>query len=139
MLVCSRFLSQFPDPERAMPARPVPPRTVLAADIARVDLKACQAKVRVGMRLIAGGLTILLIQGIVWIEQGTWSPCDLQSVVRWLGLRLPASNWQGVQAVVDWLLAFPLSALPLVVGFSVAWSGAARADRAGKDSELEIG
>jgi hypothetical protein len=105
------------------------------ADVANEHLRAGRSRFRVGTRLIALGLLILLVQGILWFEQGYWTPFDLQGIVRWLGVRIPWIGWQGAQAVVDWVLAFPLTALPIAIGFSLAWSGAARAGRVDKNSE----
>ncbi|HZT51207.1 MAG TPA: hypothetical protein VFA22_04700 [Stellaceae bacterium] len=103
----------------------------MSADVARNDLKACLGKVRLGTRLIALGLLVLLVQGAFWLDQGYWSAFDIASIARWLGVRIPdfpGLEWSGMQAVIDWVVAFPLSALPIGIGFSLAWSGAARAD-----------
>jgi len=105
----------------------------MASTIAGAELKAGRSKVRLGTRLVAVGLLILLIQGIVWIEQGVWTPCTIAALLRWLALRPHPMPWSEAQAIVDWILEFPLSAVPLAAGFSIAWSGAARADRAGRN------
>jgi hypothetical protein len=109
------------------------------ADVARNDLKTCRNKVRLGTRLVALGLLVLLVQGILWIEQGYWTPFDMDHIALWLGFRIPAIGWQGAQAVIDWMVRFPLSALPIGAGFSLAWSGAARADLSQISADSENG
>jgi hypothetical protein len=106
------------------------------ADVANEHVRAGRTRFRAGTRLIMLGLLILLVQGILWYQQGYWTPFDLQSIVRWLGLHIPWIGWPTVQAVVDWVLAFPLTALPIAIGFSLAWSGAARAGRVDRNADF---
>jgi hypothetical protein len=104
----------------------------MAHALSGAEVRAGRSKVRIGIRLIAAGLLILLVQAIVWIDQGYWTAFNIDAVLRWSGLRPYPMPWSGAQAIVDWILAFPLSAVPLAFGFSIAWSGAARAVRAGR-------
>lgn len=106
----------------------------MADALSGAELRAGRSKVRIGLRLMAIGLLILMIQGVVWFEQGTWLPCNIDAILRWFALRPYPMPWSQAQVAVDWILGFPLSAVPLALGFSIAWSGAARADRAGRYS-----
>jgi hypothetical protein len=90
---------------------------------AKEEQEASRSRLRLGLRLVALGGSVLLLQCAFWLLQGHWIPCDLQAICSWLGARHVVSAWPQAQPLIDLALTCPLTALPVLAGFGVTWAG----------------
>jgi hypothetical protein len=78
-----------------------------------------QAIAQTGVLLILAGLLVPLCvlgyQSYFWLKFGDWLPLPVGNILFSLGVALPQSEWLGAQKIVNWLLDFPLSAVPLLL------------------------
>ena len=88
-------------------------------------------RVSLGLRLVACGLLLLLVQGVFWVQQGHWTPLDLRAFLAWLGQRPPVTVWPLGQFVIELALGCPLACVPIFLGLIVAGTGVKRLAHAG--------
>jgi hypothetical protein len=72
-----------------------------------------------GLCLVYYGLGLLVYQLYGWLVEGRWTSYSVHSLWQAFGWDTPAFQWQGVNAVVQWLLAWPLSLTLILVGAAV--------------------
>jgi hypothetical protein len=69
-----------------------------------------------GFAGVVGALVIVAVQGVAWLEFGTWPQVTVIHGLVALGLRPPTSTWPIIQNLIDMGLEIPLSVLTLVIG-----------------------
>jgi hypothetical protein len=69
----------------------------------------------------AAGTAILAYQCVMWLHSGLWTPMPLDLLLG--SVRSIGSDWIGLQAIYEWLLALPLVIFFYVVGVFVFWVG----------------
>ncbi|HUZ74483.1 MAG TPA: hypothetical protein VMU87_15975 [Stellaceae bacterium] len=104
---------------------------------AQSDIKSARMLVAVGTQFILCGFLVLMIQCFLWIGDGHWSPCNIGAVLHWTGSWDAAMGAPGGEPIIGWILAIPLCAWSVAMGFVIAWIGATNAENAAKilDSE----
>jgi len=105
-------------------------RAYIMGKRAEHDLKAGRSLMTLGIRLIMFSLFIALVQILLWLCQGEWTPCNMSELLRWMGAKTPASDVPGLRSILDWVLAIPLSAETAATGLAIAWIGASNAEAA---------
>jgi hypothetical protein len=80
-----------------------------------------------GFVVASAGLAVAGYQGMLWLQDGFWTPIPFSDL--WLLLggtppRLP--DLLGVERPITWLLNQPLSAILPVAGGGIAWIGTVR-------------
>ncbi|MBN9435014.1 MAG: hypothetical protein J0I45_21490 [Bosea sp.] len=69
---------------------------------------------------------VILSQCIDWLKTGEWKSYQFAAGLEYAGFDHPKVGWAGVQKIIDWIFAWPLSvglvATSFVFGhFAVAW------------------
>jgi hypothetical protein len=54
-------------------------------------------------------VAIVGLQTYHWLETGEWYPVPLSLGLDFVGLRVPTTDWIGLQIIVDWVLDLPLA------------------------------
>ena len=101
---------------------------------AQNDLKSGRSLVSLGTQLMFGGVLVLMIQCLLWIGDGHWTPLTIGALLKWSGSWTPTMDEAGP---TQFLLAIPLAAWPAAIGFLFAWIGATNADKAAKLLDTE--
>jgi len=70
---------------------------------------------------VALGFLIFGWQILTWLRTEVWQPMPLDVVLG--GIHNFAKDWVGLQRVLSWILALPLSIACVVIGFVVFWAG----------------
>jgi hypothetical protein len=90
--------------------------------------------VKAGLRLVLCGALIVVVQGLFWLGQGSWTPFNLREILSALGMSHGFVPWPGAQAILDWTMAFPLGALAILIGSAIAVIGVRSPPEAGESA-----
>lgn len=75
--------------------------------------------ITVGLCLVYYGTGLLIYQLYGWQVDGRWTPYSVHSLWQAFGWDTPAFQWQGLNAAVHWLFAWPLSLTLILAGAAV--------------------
>lgn len=72
-----------------------------------------------------GGFIVLGYQIVQWLKTAIWVELPMYVVFDWLEIELSFISdmkWQGIKAILIWLLEWPLSATLFVFGGLISWA-----------------
>jgi hypothetical protein len=69
------------------------------------------------------GLAHLIIQPLLWLRDGFWTPMEFRSALSFFGVSEPDLEWRGPQMIVTWVLEWPLALGLIVTGAAIALAG----------------
>jgi hypothetical protein len=106
---------------------PIQSLTTTDGGVRRIHARLCcyRASMHVFLRKLAftfgfagvvGALVTVAVQGVSWLEFGTWPQVTVIHGLVAFGLRPPTSTWPIIQNVIDMGLEIPMSVLALVIG-----------------------
>jgi hypothetical protein len=81
-----------------------------------------------GTFLALGGIGVLGYQGLLWLQDGGWTPLEFRVALQIVGAQEPFFVWRGVQKISVWFFDQSLSAVMITLGLSGAIFGAVLAE-----------
>jgi hypothetical protein len=86
---------------------------------------------------VFGAFLRVCVQILGWLKTGIWKPYPLWGMLRDMGIRLPRTDWVGIQKMIDWLMDTP-AMIWVVVMCAIAMGIGAVAAGMGEGAEAQI-
>ena len=71
----------------------------------------------IGAVFVLAAAAIPACQALVWLKTGVWPPLPISSALHYIGWAVPATEWVGLQKLIDWIFYLPVFLIPAFLAF----------------------